>query len=338
MEWDKGYSSAYYVMELNPETWAETGRFEITGGSIRKTLDGLRQSADLNCKDYSKNKEQWVRIYLDARQSDSGAHIALFTGLATSPERDVKGTWFENTVQCYSVLKPASDIYLKLGWYAPAGISCSSILRELLEPVPAPIEFETEAPALTSTLIAESGETNLTMVEKILSAINWNMRIAGDGTITFGEYSETPKYLFSSIEFDVIETEIRISRDWYSCPNVIMIVNNDETITVKDENPDSPLSVQNRGREVWMYENGYALNENETAEDYARRRLKEAQEYVTTASYDRRFVPDLLPGDMVNLHYIDQDLDGEFLITSQSIELSYGARTSEEVVGVNDEF
>lgn len=334
MQWDKGYTASYYMTEVDPFTWADMERFEIVSGSITRSMEKLRQSADVECVDYPRDKERWVRIYLDARQSGSGTHEALFTGLATSPDRSIRGSWTENRVQCYSVLKPADDIQLMRGYYAATGASASYILRDLLTPVPAPLEFVGELPALEYPIVAESGETNLTMVERILQAINWNMRIKGDGHISFEPYSNEPIITFDPLEFDVLETEITIASDWYSCPNVFMASSNGVTAIVRDNDPDSPMSIQNRGREVWASESGVSLSVNETLYDYTARRLKEEQEYLTTASYSRRFVPSVFPGDMVKLHYPKQELDGDFMVTNQSIELGYSARTSEEIAGV----
>lgn len=335
MEWDKGYSASYYMMEVDPYTWKDVRRFEIRGGSIRREMDSLRQSADLECTDYPKDKERYVRIYLDAMQSGVGAHEALFTGLATSPDRNIRGTWSESNVQCYSVLKPADDVILSRGYYAPAGVSCTKVLLELLAPVFAPVEFDSEAPALTESIVAESGETNLTMIGRVLSAIGWNMRIFGDGRIRFEPYMEEPAATFDPLEFDVIETEISVTYDWFSCPNVFMVSSNGVTAIARDENPDSPLSIQNRGREVWAYESGAALNANETITDYAYRRLDEEQQYMVTARYDRRFVPEVFPGDMVRLHYPAQELNDDYMVTSQTITLGYSARTSEEIIGAS---
>ena len=50
-----------------------------------------------------------------------------------------------------------------------------------------------------------------------------------------------------------------------------------------------------------------------------------------TAEYDRRYMPGIVPGDLVRLHYPEQKLDGVFNVESQSIELGYGAKTSEQV-------
>lgn len=159
------------------------------------------------------------------------------------------------------------------------------------------------------------------------------MRIFGDGLIRFEPYSSEPVATFDPIDFPVIETEITVSSDWFSCPNVFMASSNGITAIAKDEDPDSPLSIQNRGREVWFYENGFALNENETVTEYAQRRLKEEQECIVTARYDRRFVPDVFPGDLVRLHYPAQELNDDYMVSSQSITLGYAARTSEEIIG-----
>ena len=334
MEWNKGYSATYYVMEVDPNTWKDISRFEITGGSITRGLDNLRQSATLDCVDYDQSRERWVRVYLDTIQSGTGAHVPLFTGLAVSPERDIRGSWTQNSVSCYSVLKPAEDILLSRGWYAPADMDCRTTLMQLLDTVPAPVQFPDEEMKLLDHIVAEAGETALSMIEQILAAINWNMKINGDGTIVFEPYTNESKQILDPLSFDVIETEIRVTANWFDCPNVFMASNEYTSAIVKDEDPDSPLSIQNRGREVWMQETDCQLAVGETIQSYAERRLAEEQEYVVSASYDRRFIPELMPSDTITLHYPAQGLQGDYTIISQNIDLGFAAKTSEEIVGV----
>lgn len=335
MNWDKGYSASYYMAVVDPITWNDIDRIPITGGTVKRNTEGFRQTADITCVNYPQNVEKYVRIYQDVKQSGEGAHTPLFTGLATSPDRNIKGSWQENNIQCYSVLKAADDIFLPKGWYAPTDISCSSLIKQLMAPIPAPIEFEDTSRSLDSVIIAESGETNFTMLERIVEAMNWDMRIYGDGRIRFCEYSKESVITFDPFEFDMLETSIQIKADWYSCPNVFMADTNAGTVVVKDEDSDTPMSIQNRGREVWMYESGVVLNNGVSPEDYARRRLIEEQKKLITASYDRRFVPDVIPGDIITLHYPKQSIDGNYLIESQSINLGHNARTSENVIGIS---
>ena len=108
----------------------------------------------------------------------------------------------------------------------------------------------------------------------------------------------------------------------------------DTSAVARDDSLTSPLSTVNRGREVWMEERDCDLAENETLAEYAQRRLKEEQRHYLAVDYDRRFNPDVLPSDLIQLGYPKQRIVGNFYVVEQSIELGYGARTSEEVVQI----
>ena len=79
--------------------------------------------------------------------------------------------------------KPAADVLLDRGWYAPAGVSGAVLVERLLGGY-APIVSAENAPALTNAVVAEDGETKLSMAHKILKAINWRIRLYGDGLIS----------------------------------------------------------------------------------------------------------------------------------------------------------
>ena len=81
------------------------------------------------------------------------------------------------------MLKPAADILLQKGWYAARAFEATSIIEKLLKPCKAPLQVKCEARRLSDYIIAEQGETNLTMINKILDAMGWRLRILGDGTI-----------------------------------------------------------------------------------------------------------------------------------------------------------
>ena len=337
MNWNKGLSARYYCSIVNPITWHDTGEtFNITGGSISHSLSDLMESADVDCVRYPQNTERWIRVYLDARQSGAAEHIAMFTGLATSPDRNIDGLYETNKVQCYSVLKPAQDVLLPRGWYAPVGIDGAKLIKRLLGVTPAPVDYDPTveaAPTLKRAIIAEDGESNLSMAHKILTAIGWRFRITGDGVIHICPTATEHTELFDSFENDSIEPVLTVTADWYGCPNVFRATQGDASAEARDES-ESLLSIPNRGREVWMEETNVNLSERETLLEYAKRRLKEEQQVAYIVKYDRRYRPDLYVSDIVELHCPAQGIDGEFVITSQSIELGYAARTSEEVQNV----
>lgn len=330
MDWSKGYSASYYVKKVDPVTWRDLEIIRITGGSIERERDGLRESASVTCTDYD-GREQWIRVYLDASQNGVYAHVALFTGLATSPKWNFEGRRKEMDLECYSVLKPVDDIVLPRGWYASAGSNGAELVQKLLEPTPAPVSISGTSPKLKNSIVAEDSETNLTMIDKILKATNWRLRIAGDGSISIEESARNASASLDPIENDLMETSIEVSHDWFSAPNIFMAIDDDMTAVARDDSPDSPLSTVNRGREVWEVETNCDLSETETIAEYAQRMLVDAQRVSRTVEYSRRYIPNVIPGDLIMLRYPEQDINGLHLIESQSIELGHGATTSEEV-------
>lgn len=330
MDWSKGYSASYYAARVDPVTWRDVERFEIVGGTVKRDGNALRESADVKCIGHQIEVEQWIRVYLDARQNGDASHTALFTGIASTPDLDRQMSRPDTNLACYSVLKPVDDVLLPRGWYAAAGRQGGDVLQELLSVTPAPVSIADGSPRLTESIIAEDGETRLTMVDRVLEAIDWRLRINGDGTIEAGPKPMDASITFDAIENDVLEPGVQIRADWYACPNVYMAVANGLTGVARDES-SGPLSIKNRGREVWAYESSADLADNESIDQYAARKLKELQRVAKQVSYARRYCPDVVPGDLIRLHY--PDLEGLYTVQSQSVELSYNARTTENVVG-----
>lgn len=330
MDWSKGLSASYKAYIVDPITWKDTEPIDIIGGSISKSEDDLRESANITVSDYISDKEQWIRIYLDARQSSDSYYGALFTGLISSPGREYEGNVQTNSLECYSVLKPASDVLLPRGYYVAYGTNTVAVLRSLLSVIKGmPIIIEGTPPNLSQTLIAENGESCLSMANLILYSIGWRMRITGDGSVVISEPASEPSSYFDSIDADSLETKLSIENNWFDCPNVFRAVEGNFSATAKDEDPDSIFSIQNRGREIYYEESSCHPYIGESLAQYAKRRLKELQQVNMSASYTRRFDPDANVSDVIALRYPGQGLDGLFYISSQSITLGYSPTVSE---------
>ena len=331
MDWSKGFTAMYYISVVDKNTWCDVDRIEITGGKIKRTDKDLRESADIDCVNYSSNKEQIIRVWLDAKQEGSSSHTPLFTGLATSPDRNIKGSFSTHTLQCYSVLKIAQDMLLPRGWYAPSEINGGDLIRSLLSVLPVNIEIEKNSPGIKTAIVSESNENRLSMTDKILNAMNWRMKLDGYGNIYIGPYDKTPIARFNALSNDVLEPSLTINYDWYNIPNVYRAVMDDSYSIARDDNPDSILSTVNRGREIWVEDSSVYLQDEETLSEYANRMLKESQQAATTISYTRRFNPSVYISDVVHLAYNAQNIEGDYFVSSQTITLGYNARTSEEV-------
>lgn len=337
MDWKRGYSAKYYMTFVDPDSWKDGEIVQIIDGTIQRTLENLRESASVTCGNYEETRERIIRVWLDTIQEGSISHTPLFTGYATTPSRSINGRKETKTLDCYSVLKPADDIYLDRGWYAAAKVDGPNVIKSLLSVIGTPIEIdqtEDKKRVLKQAIIAEEGETRLTMTEKILDVIGWRLKINGLGEISVAPFSKIPIAKFDSIENDVIEPSLTVTYDWYSCPNVFRAVYGTDVAIYKDEDTKSLFSIPGRGREVWAEETSCALNDGETLKAYAKRRLEELQKVSTIISYDRRYDPDIYPTDVITLGYPEQEISGNFMVSSQTINLGFNGRTSEEVIKI----
>lgn len=329
IEWNKSYTFKLYGCEVDPQTWQDKGTFNIESGTISKSDSDLREGADITTVDFHTDAEMWVRVYMDVRQKSISEHVPLFTGLATSPSFELDGGVKTTKMECYSVLKALDDILLPRGWYASPYRNTQKILQELLEPTPAPIDYEDDLPRLTDFMIAEDGESNLSMLNTMLNNLRLVMTIAGDGRITIRTSAKNIQATFGE-DFDIIEPQVSVKNDWYSCPNVFMAIADEVMAIAKDNDDDSPLSIGNRGREIWQVEDGVDLPNNMTLAEYAKARLKEEQSQVETLSYKRLFLPDVYVGDAVRIHY--NEVTGVYRIVSQKMDMD--GSVSEEVAKI----
>lgn len=330
MDYSKGFSAVYELAILDPVTWVETGTVEWTGGNITKdSTSSLIESAQIKATDIG-NGEQWIRIYLQANQEGASDRVPLFTGLTTSPKRNIEGLFEEHELTCYSVLKPAEDILLPRGYFVPAG-SNAKYVKKLLSDVYAPIVVGFDSPRLIRSIVAENRETKLSLANKVLQTIGWRITIEGDGTVNICEKAATASANFSPIENDVIEVKVTDSFDWYEVPNILRVITTTGNAIARDDRPDSIFSTVSRGREIWAEETSASLNAGESIAEYAIRRLKEFQNVHRTITYNRRFFPDIYCGDIVNLNYMQQDISGNYRVKNQKITLGYNCTVNEEV-------
>lgn len=214
----------------------------------------------------------------------------------------------------------------------PVGTNGGSMIKKLLSVCGVNIDIAPNAPVITSSIIAEDQENNLSMVDKILEQMDWRLLLNGLGEIRILPPADSSSAIFGNLENDILETSVSFDYDYFNCPNVYRAVMEDAYAIARDDNPNSKFSTVSRGREIWHEDSSCTPNENETLPAYAKRQLELLQKMAITISYNRRFWPDLYPTDFITLHYPSQDLIGNYLITSQDITLGYNATTSEEVV------
>ncbi len=326
MNWNEGLTASHYLTGVDPASWLDRGRTETISGSVDYEETGLRGSASLATLEPVTG---WVRIYLDAVQVGV-SHIPIFTGIAATPEEAIDGKRSEYTVDIYSVLYPAKA-KLPLGFYIAKGADIPNAVCDLLSVTPAPVEIApVEHPILTDHILAESGDSRLDLVDKLLNIADWRLIIDGDGTI---EVVPNRKDVVRTIgqDYDMLELQATITDDVFEIPNCLRCISGSDAAEAKDEDNESPLSIPARGFEVWAQEDNVTLSSTESLARYAERRLKELQQHAASISYTRRYDPEIRLGDHIEIDY--PKIKGVYRVTESTYEI--GGRVSEKAVKVS---
>ena len=334
MDYTRGYRASFYAALVDPASWMDVERMTIISGSVNNIASGLRQSANIKVKDFDRENEHWLRVYMDVRQGEDIDHVALFTGLASAPREDSDGVVATSDLNCYSVLEPL-DTPVLIGTYIARGVDAGNAMKSLLAATPAPVDIAKGTPALEDYIVAEDNETSLSLLEKVLDAIGWHMYIEGDGTITIRPQDEEPAAVFAPGGTNVLEKTLSKARDWFKAPNVYRVSSGNVVAEAVDSDPNSPLSTVSRGRQVVKTERDVTLGSDEGLAEYAKRKLAEAQQIAETADYTRRFVPTVHVGDAVKINY--DRLQGTYKVVSQTINIAHNGQTQEQVERISAE-
>lgn len=331
INYSNGISATYYAARVNPQTWADAGEIAVISGSVtKKAGSNLVVSAEITVSE-DIGAESWVRLYLIAEQSGSKERVPLFTGIVSSPQRDIKGGAETRKLDCYSVLKVADDILLPIGWFAPARTNGGELIKLLLSDLPCPVEVDEGSPRIISSYVAGNSDSKLTVAQAVADAINWQIKVRGDGSVRICPKPLTISGTFDNIENDIIETSVTDHRDIFSVPNVLRVTLEGSAALARDDDPNSIYSTVSRGREIWAQEDA-KLAAGESLGEYAARRLKELQNPSRKLDYTRRFQPDVDINDLVSIVYPKQSIGDVFRVQSQTITLSHGAKVKEESI------
>lgn len=328
MDWSRGFAASYRCCIVDRATWGDLREVPIDGGTLNRVPDGLLETADLDTGEAVDG--EWLRVYLDAVQDGEHVRVPLFTGIASSKSRTVGAVRDAFVAECSSVLQAASDVLLPRGWYAPAGYPAAKMAAKLLGVFGVRCGYADGSPTLSEAIVAEDGETNMTMAWKLADAVGWRISVDGSGTVSVGPRKNDAKARFLAGAYDVLESGATDEDGRLSGPNVLRVTSGGATAVARDDDPRSPLSTVSRGREVWAAENDPDMGGSASLSAYASRRLKELQGSARKLKYDRRFHPDVRPGDHVELGYGGRGLDGTFRVDSQRIEIGAGCKVSEE--------
>ena len=346
-DWSASMQQTFEYYIVDPGTWKETKLLNnvkscmINRDSDTETLG----SATIDVTE--SVGECYIRAYLVTIQNGLRERHSLGTFLVQTPSSSFDGKIRSVSMDAYTPLLELKENPPPLGYSILKGQNIMKnaymITREHLRaPVIAPDCSDT----LNGNFVAETDDTWMTFLSDLIRNAKYEFELDELGRVLFSPKQDIaslqPVWTYDDRNSSILYPEISINHDLYGIPNVVEVVYSKDNKTysakVINDDPNSPTSTINRGREIVHREPNpsFAGEPNQTLiEDYAKQLLKTLSTVEYTVSYTHGYCPVRL-GDCVRLNYTRAGItDIKAKVISQSIKCEPGCPVTEKAVFTN---
>ena len=343
-DWTKTMQQTFEYYIVDPGTWRDTRKINtVISSSITRdsTLETLGSASITIAESLG---ECYIRIYLITIQNGIREKHSLGTFLVQSPSYSFDGKIKNVTLDAYTPLLELKENPTPLGYSV---LKDENILdtayRIVREQVRAPVIKPQKDEVLNTNFVANLNDTWITFIRDLIANADHSLALDDMGRIFFSPNQDTmslqPIWTFDDSNSSILYPELSVDRDLYGIPNVVEVIysNGNEYYYGKavNDDPSSPISIVNRGRQITHRESNPSLlgspNQDRIQED-AENLLKEMSSLEYTVTYTHGYCPVRI-GDCVRLNYRRAGLNGiKAKVISQNIKCESGCPVTEKAV------
>lgn len=353
-DWTKPMSQTFKYYVVDPGTWKDKTRLKtiktctIERDSSADTLGSASIELTDNNNEFSnivgRNRECYVRVYLVTGQNGISEKFPLGTFLIQSTSTSFDGMVKTTPIEAYTPLLEMKDVPPPIGYSILKGANIMTNAYHIVrEQTRAPVVEPTCSETLYSDFVAEESDTWLSYTKDLVANAKYELGLDELSRILFLPVQDTaslqPVTTFDDDNSSILYPEISTSHDLYGIPNVVEVVysknNENFSARVVNDDPNSPISVQNRGREIVYRETNTDFAGTPTnlqIQKYAEGLLKSKSSVEFTVSYSHGYCP-VRVGDCVRLNYERAGIvNVKAKVISQSISCTPGCKVTEKAV------
>ena len=343
-DWTKTMQQTFEYYIVDPETWRDTRKINtVISSSITRdsTLETLGSASITIAESLG---ECYIRIYLITIQNGIREKHSLGTFLVQSPSYSFDGKIKNVTLDAYTPLLELKENPTPLGYSV---LKDENILdtayRIVREQVRAPVIKPQKDEVLNTNFVANLNDTWITFVRDLVANADHSLALDDMGRIFFSPNQDTmslqPIWTFDDSNSSILYPELSVDRDLYGIPNVVEVIYSNGTEyyygKAVNDDPSSPISTVNRGRQITHRESNPSLLGNpsqDRVQEYAENLLKEMSSLEYTVTYTHGYCPVRI-GDCVRLNYTRAGLKGiKAKVISQNIKCESGCPVTEKAV------
>ena len=288
--------------------------------------------------------ECYIRVYLVTIQNGIKEKHPIGTFLVQTPSSSFNGKIRDVSMDAYTPLLELKEKMPPIGY---SMLKDDKIMEKAYlltrEYVRAPVVKPECDTTLYYDFVSNPDDTWLTFIADLVANAKYRFMLDELGRILFSPDQDTaslqPVWTYTDDNSSILYPDITIDHDLYGIPNVVEVVYSNGSDNyysrVVNDDPNSPVSTVNRGREIIHRVTDPDLTGDPTSnqiEEYAKKLLRELSSIEYTISYKHGYCPVRL-GDCVRLNYSRAGLtDIKAKVISQSIECRPGCPVSEKAV------
>lgn len=343
-DWSASMQQTYEYYVVDPGTWKDKQRIEgVTSCTINR--DGEAETLGSATIDIAESLgECYLRVYLITIQNGVKEKHALGTFLVQTPAMGFDGKVKNVSMDTYTPLLELKENQPPIGYYIPKGANVmNEAYRLVREKARAPVVEAKCDTTLFYDFVADTNDTWMTYLTDLISNAKHSFALDEVGRILFSPNQDTaslqPVWMYTDDNSSILYPDFNLDHDLYGIPNVVEVIYSDAKnhfyARVVNDDPNSPISTVNRGREIPYRDPNPSIVGNlsqDRIQEYAEQLLRNLSTLEYTVTYTHGYCPVRI-GDCVRLNYNRAGLtDVKAKVISQSIKCESGCPVTEKAV------
>lgn len=344
VDWSASMQQTYEYYTVDPATWRNIQLLNnVKGCTVNR--DSTVETLGSATFDVTESVgEAYIRAYLITIQNGVRDSHPLGTFLVQTPSSSFDGKIRNVSMDAYTPLLELKENPPPIGYSILKNTNIMDTAYLLCrEHMRAPIVKASCSETLYNDFVSNLNDTWLTFVSDLITNAKYQLDLDELGRVLFAPKQDIesmqPVWTYDDSNSSILYPDLTMDHDLYGIPNVVEVVYSNGTeyynARVVNDDPNSPISTINRGREIIYRTTDPSITgdpTNDQIREYARNLLKELSTVEYTISYTHGYCGTRV-GDCVRLNYSRAGLrDVKARIVSQSIKCVPGCPVSEKAV------
>lgn len=342
--WTESMQQTFEYYIVDPNTWKDLKELKNVKSCTINRDSTVETLGSANIEVTETVGESYIRVYLVTIQNGVKERHPLGTFLVQTPSSSFNGKIRNASMDVYTPLLELKENQPPIGYSILKNDNImDNVYRIVRDNARAPVVKAECSEVLYGDFVANEGDTWMTFLRDLMANAKYEFELDEIGRILFSPKQELgslqPVWTYNDDDVSILHADISMEHDLYGVPNVVEVIysNGKDYFYAKvvNDDPNSPISTVNRGREITYRDTNPNLVGRATemqVQEYAENLLKTLSTVEYSVTYKHGYCP-VRVGDCVRINYTKADLKNiKAKVVSQSISCESGCEVTEKAI------